>query len=98
MIANIRMITGVSFLSVTFIHKNVFPYRKGSKDYNKCNTLYDWLKDIDIDSVMFQETHFIESKDNIHVYSMQGDEGLHFIIFQAHRQLEVFLFFNHSIS
>lgn len=53
MIVNIWMIIGVLFLLVIFIYKNVFFYCKGLKDYNKCNILYDWFKDIDIDSVMF---------------------------------------------
>ena len=36
---------------------------RGLNDYNKRNTLYDWLQDLDIDIVLLQETHFIETRE-----------------------------------
>lgn len=40
--------------------------------YNKRNTLYNWLQDIDIDIVMLQETHFIELKEHIYNARWRG--------------------------
>ena len=36
---------------------------RGLNTYEKRIVLYDWLQDLDIDIVLLQETHYIESRE-----------------------------------
>ena len=45
---------------------------RGLNDYNKRTILYDWLQDLDIDIVLLQETHYVESKEYMYNARWRG--------------------------